>query len=356
MVGKQDTVGGMKVLTLNTGWYYTWGPEQITNSPAGIPFIPMIWSITVYTPTDLSKYINSLTLPVGTTPGVNDVLLGYNEPDGNNAGAQANMSIAQAVQNWSLLSSTNRRLGSPVMYGSLTNVSSDPPGTGVNINNVPQPSGISLTNGVVQINISNTSTPNIVMLNPLIWLDNFLIQLAQTTNPHFPDFITVHWYGPPSSNSFLNYLDAINNKYHLPIWVTEYSVADWNTTFSSVSNQNTHTPNIDWSYPTTQNLNTNATALFMSETIAGMNARPFVERFSWKERFLLAYPGPTAAAPQYPIPPGVTPDSIMSSSNPDVMNQSTLYQSYIRFPSTLPPPTPPNTIATMMTTKNNNEL
>jgi hypothetical protein len=306
----------------------------------------MIWSINLYTPTDLSKYINSLTLPSGTVPGVSDVLLGYNEPDGNNAGAQANMSVGQAVQNWALLASTNRRLGSPVMYGSLINVSSDAPGTGVNVNNVPQPSGINLTNGVVQINISNTSTPNLVILNPLIWLDNFLIQLAQTTNPHFPDFITVHWYGPPNPKSFLDYLDAINTKYHLPIWVTEYSVADWGTTFSSVTNQNTHTANFDWSYPTTQNANTNATAQFMTTTINGMNARPYVERYSWKERFLLAYPGnpPVAADPLYPIPPGVTPDSIMSPSNPDVMNQSTLFQSYVHFPTTLPPPTPLGTL------------
>ena len=233
------------------------------------------------------------------------------------------------------------------MYGDLINPPTDAPGTGKNINNTPQPSGIS---GTVPINISNDrNSPNIVTLNPLIWLDNFLIQVSQdyianpskyTVRGPFPDFICVHWYGKPNATSFLTYLQNINTKYKLPIWVTEYSVADWGTTFNATTNTNTHTAGEDWAYPTSQNLSTNGTAQFMRQTVQGMNQLSFVERYSWKERFLLAYPGPTPASADYPIPPGITPASIMSANNPDTMNQSALFQSYIHFPTTMPPLTP----------------
>ena len=345
VVGNRDTTTGTtKVNSLNVGWYYTWGYEPISPPPSNIKFTPMIWNI-ANIQLQLTTIINNLkTLNI---PNQEDILLGYNEPDGTNTGAQANMTVGQAVQYWPLLVSTNRRLGSPVMYGSLTNPPTDAPGTGKNANNTPQPSGIT---GTVSINISNNpNSPNIVALNPLIWLDNFLIQVSQdyianpskyTVRGPFPDFICVHWYGVPHDLTFLNYLTAINNKYKLPIWVTEYSVADWNTTFDSTTNTNTHTANYDWSYPTTQNISTNATAQFMRSTMDGMNKMPFVERYSWKERYLLAYPGPSPASANYPIPPGVTPDTIMSSANPDVMNQSALFQSYIHFPTTMPPLTP----------------
>jgi hypothetical protein len=179
------------------------------------------------------------------------------------------------------------------------------------------------------VDISNTpGVPNHVLLDPGIWLDNFLIRVSQLTpKPKFPDFITIHWYGPPNSTSFLNYLTSVNKKYNLPLWITEYSCADWGCTFTN--GQNVHTAGIDWSYPTDDNINTNATAVFMKQTVAGMEAMSFVERYSWKERYLLVPPGSST--------PGDTP---MSASNPDVMGQSTLFASYQHFPTTLPPLTP----------------
>jgi hypothetical protein len=328
VVGNSDTVGGAKVSSLLSKWYYTWGSTPVTPGPTGLLFTPMVWNINK-TPNIATVLTTLQTLNVN---GQENILLAYNEPDGTNISAQGDMTVGQAIQYWPQLVATNRRLGSPVMYGSLINVPTDAPGTGKNINNTPQPSGITYTNGTTQVNISNDpSTPNIVTLNPLIWLDNFLIQVSQITpKTKFPDFITVHWYGPPNPTSFLNYLQEIYNKYHLPIWVTEYSVADWSATFDSTANRTVHTAPYDWSYPTGTNLTTNATAVFMKDTIQGMNAMPFVERYSWKERYLLS---PAGTAP-------TSNNSVEGPTNPDVMGQSALFQSYEHSPTTLPPLTP----------------
>ena len=320
VVGNSDPTGSAKVAALNASWYYTWGPKPSAPAPPGnLPFVPMFWNIakTVNPPTVLAGLVNA------------PILLAYNEPDGTNASAQGNMTVGSAVSFWpNLVATKATRLGAPVMYGSMVH-----PPTTPNTLNVPAPTGVT---GPVSINISNTGKPNIVHLDPGIWIDNFLIQISQQPNTRFPDFMTIHWYGPPSATSFLSYIDAVWAKYNLPIWVTEYSCADWSATCCPAQ----HVAGFDWSLPTTSNMSTNATAQFMKATTSGMNSRQYVERYTWKERFLLAAPGGVAASPNYPIPAGVTPDSIMSPTNTDPMNQSALFQSYQHFPTALPPLTP----------------
>lgn len=315
VAGVSDPTAAAKIHSLNTAWYYTWGSVPMVPAPPGILFTPMIWNI--------AKVKNVDTVIAGmktlNVAGQENILLAYNEPDGTNANAQGNMTVAQAVQYWPAIAATGRRLGSPVMYGSLLH-----PGTSAN--NTPAPAGVTAP---ISVDISNVpGVPNHVLLDPGIWLDNFLIQVSQLTpKPKFPDFIAIHWYGPPKSASFLNYLTSVNQKYNLPLWITEYSCADWGCTFTN--GQNVHTAGIDWSYPTDANISTNATAMFLKQTVLGMEAMPFVERFTWKERYLLVPPGSTT--------PGDTP---MSASNPDVMGQSALFSSYQHFPTTLPPLTP----------------
>lgn len=317
VAGVGDPTATAKIHSLNTAWYYTWGAAPTIPAPPGILFTPMIWNIAKVKNVD--QIIASMkTLNVA---GQENILLAYNEPDGTNANAQGNMTVGQAVQYWPAIAATGRRLGSPVMYGSLLH----PAATAGN--NTPAPTGVTAP---ISVDISNVpGVPNHVLLDPGIWLDNFLIQVSQLPQPKpkFPDFIAIHWYGPPNSTSFLNYLTNVNKKYNLPLWITEYSCADWGCTFTN--GQNVHTAGIDWSYPTDDNITTNATAVFMKQTVAGMEAMPFVERFSWKERYLLVPPGSST--------PGDTP---MSASNPDVMGQSTLFASYQHFPTTLPPLTP----------------
>jgi len=316
VAGVGDPTAAAKIHSLNTAWYYTWGATPPAPAPPGILFTPMVWNIAKVK--NVTQVISNLqTLNVA---GQENIVLAYNEPDGTNANAQGNMTVGQAVQYWpSIAAAANRRLGSPVMYGSLLH-------PGSSANNTPAPTGVTAP---ITVDISNVpGIPNHVLLDPGIWLDNFLIQVSQITpKPKFPDFIAIHWYGPPNSSSFLNYLTSVNKKYNLPLWITEYSCADWGCTFTN--GQNVHTAGIDWSYPTDANIATNATAVFMKQTVTGMESMPFVERYSWKERYLLVPPDSST--------PGDTP---MSASNPDVMGQSALFASYQHFPTTLPPLTP----------------
>lgn len=316
VAGVGDPTASAKIAALNCSWFYTWGPTTPKPAP-NLPFFPMFWNV--------AKTVNPqgvlAALTLDGPPGPSDILLGYNEPDGTNEQAQGNMQVSDAVAFWKSLAATGRTLVAPVMYGSMLK--------GPSKNNTEQPASGSAP---VKVTIS---PGNSVLLDPSIWLDNFLIQLSQTANPVFPSIIAIHWYGPPKAESFLNYIDGVWAKYNLPIWVTEYSCADWSATCCP----NQHVAGFDWSYPTAANMQTNGTAQFMSATVAGMDQRPYVQRYSWKERFLLAAPGPSAASADYPLL-SISPDSVMSPSNPDVMNQSALFASYQHFPGTLPPLTP----------------
>jgi hypothetical protein len=404
--------GTSKITTLNTGWYYTWGMKPLSPPPQGILFTPMFWNIIkcpscktsdTYAQAVAAAQSDLQTLLSALNPTTTEnALLGYNEPDGTNTSASAAMRVGDAVAFWyNIINArvstftTPPRIGSPAMYGDLINPpAGDTYGVATNGMNIPAPSGITLTSaGTITINISNTSIPNMVTLNPLIWLDNFLIQVWQdyTANPSkytssgrgpYPDFICIHWYNVPDIGKFTNYLTNVYNKYNLPLRITEYSVADWNMTADSTKvGKWAHTTGYDWTFPTTANITTNGTAAFMAASTSWMNQQPFVEKYTWKERTLLALPGPVPATDQdahtaastaasnaaasvtselakrppnttsansyqamstaftavaatsvtsYPI--DVTPAGLISSTNPDVMNQSTLFTTYVENP------------------------
>jgi len=328
VAGTSDPTCAAKIASLNCDWYYTWGSKPPSVPPPGLLFTPMYWSVS-NAPSGALASFSVNNVPTGWDP-LN--LLTYNEPDGTNAGAQANMTVSAAVDMWPSISATGRRLGSPVMFGSLVH-------PGSSATNIPAPSTGTTP---VMVNISNNpNAPNLVTLDPSIWLDNFLIQInLLPQKPHNPDFICVHWYGPPNADSFLNYLTEVNAKYRLPIWVTEYSCADWpatccggnppGTVHSSVSG-------ISWDAfsGTPLDVATNSTANFMQQTVQGMESMPFVEKYSWKERFKLV---------PFTNPTGITGDSQEGPTNPDHMNQSALFNSYVHFPTSLPPLTPLGTL------------
>jgi len=97
------------------------------------------------------------------------------------------------------------------------------------------------------------------------WLETFM-----NFNPKL-DFICVHWYAPPNIDSFLKQIDEIYNKFKKPIWITEFAVADWS---------GKHPGGYD----------INLVSQFMKDACAGLEARDFVERYTWKTR------GPTDAS------------------------------------------------------------
>lgn len=79
-----------------------------------------------------------------------------------------------------------------------------------------------------------------------------------------PDFICIHWYGPPNVNSLLKLVDGLHEKYGLPIWITEFAVAQWDTTKPMYTLQEVKA--------------------FMRNIIPELESRKYVERYAWKTR------------------------------------------------------------------------
>ncbi|UQU66496.1 glycosyl hydrolase [Couchioplanes caeruleus] len=185
-------------------WYYNWGTNNDA-MPADAEFVPMIWDENVVTAANLAKVRTE-----GST------LLGFNEPD---LAGQAEMTVEQALDLWPQLQSTGMRLGSPaVAYGGDT------------------PGG---------------------------WLDRFLTGARQRGLK--VDFITLHWYGSDFSDAavgqFMGYVQAVHNRYNLPIWVTEYGLMNF-----------TGTPK----FPNTQQI-----TAFITNSTKQLNAASYVERYAW---------------------------------------------------------------------------
>ena len=170
LVYANDGTADDKVALVNAAWHYNWN----TTLPANVtvPYIPMIWGLK-----SLSK-IDPLMSPID---GYENVLLGFNEPDGEK---QSNISVDDAIANWPKLMATGRRLGSPATAQNPTKDNS--------------------------------------------WLSQFM-QKAKDNN-YRVDFICVHWYAPPNPISFLNFIDSIYSQYGLPIFITEFCPADWKAT------------------------------------------------------------------------------------------------------------------------------
>ena len=157
---------------VGASWFYTWASDtQGITAPAGCEFVPMIWGAGSVNPSQLS-----------TAQSLGSTLLGFNEPD---MSGQANMSVSQALSLWPQLQATGMRLGAPaVAYGGDT------------------PGG---------------------------WLDQF-ISGARAQN-YRVDFIPLHWYGgdfsSAASGELESYIQAVANRYGLPIWITEYALINF---------------------------------------------------------------------------------------------------------------------------------
>jgi hypothetical protein len=191
---------------VRAAWYYTWAPDsgQI-GKPAGIEFVPMIWGAKSVNPATLSRVRSQA-----------HALLGFNEPD---FGSQANMSVSQALDLWPQLMATGLRLGSPA------------PAT-----HAPDAGG---------------------------WLDQFMTGAA--ARGYRVDFIALHWYGADFSahatDQLRGYLDATYQRYHKPIWLTEYALIRFGATAT---------------YPTQAQQ-----ADFVRASTAMLERLPYLERYAW---------------------------------------------------------------------------
>lgn len=79
-----------------------------------------------------------------------------------------------------------------------------------------------------------------------------------------PDCICIHWYGPPHPESLLDIVDGLWAKYALPIWITEFAVAQWN--------------------PMKPMYTVDQVSDFMKTILPELEKRPHVQRYAWKTR------------------------------------------------------------------------
>jgi RNA polymerase sigma factor (sigma-70 family) len=165
---------GQALAQSRASWYYTWSasPAVGVSSPGGPRFVPLIWG---------AANVNAGTL--SAVRGEGRYLLSFNEPD---MSGQANMSPAQALSLWPQLMATGLRLGSPAVA-------------------------------------SGGATPG-------GWLDQFMS--GATARGYRVNFITLHWYGSdfatgPAVSQLESYLQAVHARYHKPIWLTEFALANF---------------------------------------------------------------------------------------------------------------------------------
>ncbi|MFG1914781.1 glycoside hydrolase family protein [Micromonospora sp. NPDC048898] len=169
------TFDGVGPALANSGasWFYTWDVAHPgVTSPRNAEFVPMIWGARSVTAGNLQKARQN-----------GRHLLGFNEPD---LKGQAEMTVEQALELWPQLEATGLPLGSPaVAWGG------DRPGE---------------------------------------WLDRFMAGAKQ--RGHRVDFIALHWYGGDFTtanavNQLRSYLQAVHDRYGLPIWLTEFALIDF---------------------------------------------------------------------------------------------------------------------------------
>jgi hypothetical protein len=188
-------------------WYYTWSPTPAgITAPAGVDFVPMIWGARDVTPTALAQVQRS-----------GPYLLGFNEPD---VTEQSDLTVEQALDLWPRLMATGLTLGSPAVATAAAT-----------------PGG---------------------------WLDRFMSGAAR--RGYRVDFIAVHWYGADfvttdAVEQLRSYLAAIHDRYHLPIWLTEFALVDF--------------PG-GWRYP-----GPDEEAAFLSAATAMLRDLPYVQRYAW---------------------------------------------------------------------------
>jgi RNA polymerase sigma factor (sigma-70 family) len=206
-VGAWAFTGATQALSESgASWYYTWSATPGVPGPPGTPFVPMIWGAADVTTSTLSQVKQE-----------GPYLLGFNEPD---MASQSNMTPAQALSLWPQLMATGMQLGSPAVA-------------------------------------DDGATPG-------GWLDQFMS--GATARGYRVNFITLHWYGSDFAtgaavSQLQSYLQAVYARYHLPIWLTEFALANFGGSPTT---------------PTQQQQ-----AAFLTAATEMLQRLPFVQRYAW---------------------------------------------------------------------------
>lgn len=192
---------GHALASLQVGWYYNWTLKPSFPSSAHC-FVPMFWG-----KRGQLEALNRLA------PQPLPYLLTYNEPDFPN---QSNRTIDEVVQEWPQLAQYAVRISAPAAGRPFER-----------------------------------------------WMRQFMTQ-AESLGLKV-DFVPVHWYGGPDSKRFLEFIDKLHALYKLPLWITEFAVADWHST----------------KYGSANRFSEDDVVRFIDEVLPELEKRAYVERYAW---------------------------------------------------------------------------
>lgn len=190
-----------RIEALNVSWYYNWSPYPTEGAPAN-KFVPMVWG-----GSRLDEHMKAVQ-----RSGKPPIVLLINEPDNVN---QANMSVDEVARIWPTLAALGEKVSSPTPAGSM---------------------------------------------GP--WLERF-DKIGRARNLKY-DFIAIHLYTAPDPKRLLDRLDEVYARYKMPIWITEFAVADHK---ADESHPNRYTDE--------------ETLAFMKAVLPELERRSFVQRYAW---------------------------------------------------------------------------
>ncbi len=199
-----------KLTALDVSWHYSWGNQLPDVYPHDqVEFVPMIWGAW-----GNFSGIDPIVDRVNqwAAEGKVHYLLGFNEPD---ASEQANLTVDQAIEAWPKLMEADVPLVSPAPVHADRE-----------------------------------------------WLMEFMERANELD--YRVDFIGVHWYRGPNATNFINHLHDIYDLYGLPIWITEFAVADW-----------------DAETPADNRHSAQQIISFMGEVLPILDDLDFVYRYAW---------------------------------------------------------------------------
>jgi len=194
---------------LNVSWWYNWASSKNGASGNG-EYIPMFWG---------ASNVNTNELNAAGASGATAVFT-FNEPD--NPG-QSNMSVAQAISLW------------------------------------PQIQTMAKAHHML------IGAPSAGNYAPGGWLDQFLQQAR--SKGYEVDFINLHPYVGDSTvaasvTDLQNKLVSAHNYFNLPIWITEYAMADFSRSGDPYFGQATE-------------------AQYATQSVAMLHTLPYVQRYAW---------------------------------------------------------------------------
>jgi len=194
---------------LNVGWYYGWNPNIPIDGPLNSEFVPMV----LWTGKKMEQICRKLEQQKKESKCKH--LLGYNEPNVIKNWLNEPMSIQEGIDAWPHLMKTGLRLGSP--------------------------------------------SPN---KKGLPWLAEFMSEIDD--KGYRVDFICVHWYATGDPNQLIGFLQRLYETYDLPIWLTEFCLADWGASPGHPSKYDAKDAR-----------------RFMKAALSDLENLDFVERYAW---------------------------------------------------------------------------